>query len=287
MHGNNVEEAIGAGKLAAPRSESISISSPLGEMPPVSSSENFSISSGSIPRKPVADSTTGSIAGSSLNGKPVIPGAYPSDISKTEGARIETPMTPPYLDEPKAPTISFHSSDDVSFLGSSDHGDDTHKIAVEIPSAPLTPPSEKETIQHSDADEKEETPPESAPQDVQEIPETTEDPQEPVDNDPVISEWNFTLPRITPPKSFVPGGRFGMEEFSMRDVIGAIQNGVEYQKIQDYLHFFDRSKISKLINGEVSRFPTIFYAGKMTFTYKANPGLIQQLLQLNEMTKRF
>lgn len=267
MYGNNLEDAIGAGKLAVPRSSTPN--QPGMSVAGSSGNSSASAESLSVPRKPVADSSTGNVVDPSWHSRQSIPGEYPSDSGKPDNRRNETPVTPPYLGESDAPPINFYSPNDVKFSGSDD-GEDTHKIPVEPPPGVLTPPSEKEPIQYGDGGDKQEvsqvpTSPQDVPDapDLSDLQEPIKKPDDLVKKDPANSKWDFTLPLVNPPKSFVPGGKSGTEEFSMRDVVGAVQNGVEFKQIYDYLQAFDRSKITKALNQELYEFPTIFFAGKI------------------------
>jgi hypothetical protein len=83
------------------------------------------------------------------------------------------------------------------------------------------------------------------------------------DDDSVFTEapeWNFMLPNITAPKELTPGGEDGSGPSSLRDLIGAVQHGAGYDKVQNYLGYYDRKIVSKNINGSLEGFPAMFYA---------------------------
>jgi hypothetical protein len=75
-------------------------------------------------------------------------------------------------------------------------------------------------------------------------------------------EWDFVLPNIGATQELVPGGADGTGVFSLRDLIGAMQQGVSPEKIQNYLSYYvhDKKAISKILRGCINGFPTMFYA---------------------------
>jgi hypothetical protein len=75
-------------------------------------------------------------------------------------------------------------------------------------------------------------------------------------------EWDFILPRIKSPSGLVPGGVDGEGTFSMRDLLGAVQNGFEYDKIDSYISYYDRKVVEKRMKEDVLGFPPIFYAAE-------------------------
>jgi len=72
-------------------------------------------------------------------------------------------------------------------------------------------------------------------------------------------EWDFVLPVI--PLPFNLGTRLTeeYENFNLRDLVGAMQNGAGLQAIQNYLERFDRGRIREQINDDIDGFPAMFY----------------------------
>jgi hypothetical protein len=80
---------------------------------------------------------------------------------------------------------------------------------------------------------------------------------------PDSSEWNFWLPTIPAPQSFQPGGIDGSAQFSMQDLIGAMQHGATYEQIQAYLGHHSHpnpNTVRSKINDPVQQFHPLFYA---------------------------
>ena len=74
-----------------------------------------------------------------------------------------------------------------------------------------------------------------------------------------IHEWDFVLPVIPAGPNIVPGGGDGSSPFSLRELIGAMQHGANYDMIIGYLGYYDRKTISHNINGLVEGIPAMFY----------------------------
>ena len=73
-------------------------------------------------------------------------------------------------------------------------------------------------------------------------------------------EWDFILPVISPSTSNPWLSVIGEDEnFNLRDLIGAMQNGAGPQIVQNYLGRFDRAKIREQINSDIDGFPAMFY----------------------------
>ncbi|KAH6678223.1 P-loop containing nucleoside triphosphate hydrolase protein [Halenospora varia] len=73
-------------------------------------------------------------------------------------------------------------------------------------------------------------------------------------------EWDFRLPRMAPPPLLELGMGEGTDEFSIRDLTAAIQNGVSHQTIHNYLAYYERSIVKRHINEDVDGYPPMFYA---------------------------
>lgn len=74
-------------------------------------------------------------------------------------------------------------------------------------------------------------------------------------------EWDFVLPVIEPPAQLNPGGPDGTSPFSLRELIGAMQHGANYNQIRAYLGHQDQRTIKGMIKtGQVEGFPVMFYA---------------------------
>lgn len=90
--------------------------------------------------------------------------------------------------------------------------------------------------------------------DEQVSPEVPEEDKEP----PTPPEWDYALPRLTPPTDLAYDG---IETFSFRDLVAAMQNNVGFGKIQSYISSYDDKTFSKAVKKEkVLGFPSIFYA---------------------------
>jgi hypothetical protein len=84
-----------------------------------------------------------------------------------------------------------------------------------------------------------------------------EDPMVEVVKEP---EWNFILPEIPPPPSLTPGVGEGNDGFSLRDLIGAIQHGIDVRFVTEYLAYYDSDVIRKHLCDTLEGFPSIFFA---------------------------
>lgn len=84
--------------------------------------------------------------------------------------------------------------------------------------------------------------------------------------DPFI-KCNLVLPQIPAPRNPINDGSL---EFSLRDVIGAIQNGETCEQVRTYLAFHDAQEVQLHINDDVEGFPAIFYVVETR-----NPDLVR------------
>ncbi|KAN0104943.1 P-loop containing nucleoside triphosphate hydrolase [Hyaloscypha variabilis] len=73
-------------------------------------------------------------------------------------------------------------------------------------------------------------------------------------------EWNFILPEIPPPPSLTPGVGEGNDGFNLRDLVGAIQHGIDVRFVTEYLAYYDSDFIRTQISDTVEGFPSIFFA---------------------------
>lgn len=73
------------------------------------------------------------------------------------------------------------------------------------------------------------------------------------------SEWDFILPEIPPPPSLTPRVGEGSDGFSLRDVIGAIQDGIDVRFVAEYLAYYDSNIICRHICATLEGFPSIFF----------------------------
>jgi len=73
-------------------------------------------------------------------------------------------------------------------------------------------------------------------------------------------EWDFVLPVVPPPPTLVPGLGNSSDDFDVYSLIGAIQHGIDFHTMQNYLAYYDKSQVKSEINEEVYGFPAMFYA---------------------------
>lgn len=73
--------------------------------------------------------------------------------------------------------------------------------------------------------------------------------------DPFI-KCNLVLPRLPAPSNPINDGSPG---FSLRDLLGAIQNGATREEVRSYLAFHKAQNIQSRINHDVEGFPATFY----------------------------
>jgi hypothetical protein len=73
-------------------------------------------------------------------------------------------------------------------------------------------------------------------------------------------EWNFILPEIPPPPSLTPGVGEGNDGFSLRDLVGAIQHGIDVRFVTEYLAYYDFDVIRRHLCDTLEGFPSIFFA---------------------------
>ncbi|KAH0561971.1 hypothetical protein GP486_003322 [Trichoglossum hirsutum] len=74
------------------------------------------------------------------------------------------------------------------------------------------------------------------------------------------SEWDFILPEIPAPPALTPGAGEGDDGFSLQDLVGAVQHGINSRFINNYLVYYDKEIVKKHLNGTVESFPSIFFA---------------------------
>ncbi|KAJ2897400.1 hypothetical protein MKZ38_004701 [Zalerion maritima] len=72
--------------------------------------------------------------------------------------------------------------------------------------------------------------------------------------------WDFTLPRLPSPGPLSATNADGVTQLSIEELTGAIQDGVEIEKVQNYLNNFSRSQVARYINQEIMGIPPMFYA---------------------------
>ena len=72
--------------------------------------------------------------------------------------------------------------------------------------------------------------------------------------------WDLVLPVIPLPVANPrPGSAQDFEEFNLRNIVVAMQNGASVQTVQTYLERFDRAKVREHINEKIDGFPAMFY----------------------------
>lgn len=90
------------------------------------------------------------------------------------------------------------------------------------------------------------------------------------DQEDDAEEWDFVLPRVPPPKPLTNGGKDGSGDFSLHELVGAIQNGASCARIRNYLAFYSPDTVRAQINACVAGFPAVFYVAETR-----NPELIR------------
>jgi hypothetical protein len=85
-------------------------------------------------------------------------------------------------------------------------------------------------------------------------------PENPMVEDVKEPEWNFILPEIPPPPSLTPGVGEGNDGFSLRDLVGAIQHGIDIRFVTEYLAYYDSDVIRRHLCDTLEGFPSIFFA---------------------------
>ena len=85
-------------------------------------------------------------------------------------------------------------------------------------------------------------------------------PENPMVEDVKEPEWNFILPEIPPPPSLTPGVGEGNDGFSLRDLVGAIQHGIDVRFVTEYLAYYDSDFIRRHLCDTLEGFPSIFFA---------------------------
>jgi hypothetical protein len=85
-------------------------------------------------------------------------------------------------------------------------------------------------------------------------------PKNPMVEDVKELGWNFILPEIPPPPSLTPGVGEGNDGFSLRELIGAIQHGIDVRLVTEYLAYYDSDVIKRHLCDTVEGFPSIFFA---------------------------
>jgi hypothetical protein len=71
--------------------------------------------------------------------------------------------------------------------------------------------------------------------------------------------WDLILPLIQPSSNLLPSSGFG-SRLSIRDLVGATQYGTTAETPHNYLINFRNKPYPGVINDDVERFPTMFYA---------------------------
>lgn len=90
------------------------------------------------------------------------------------------------------------------------------------------------------------------------------------DHEDDAEEWDFVLPRVPPPKPLTNGGKNGSDDFSLYELVGAIQNGESCARVRNYLAFYKHETVRAQINANVGGFPAVFYVAETR-----NPELIR------------
>jgi hypothetical protein len=85
-------------------------------------------------------------------------------------------------------------------------------------------------------------------------------PKNPMVEDVKEPGWNFILPEIPPPPSLTPGVGEGNDGFSLRELIGAIQHGIDVRLVTEYLAYYDSDVIQRHLCDTLEGFPSIFFA---------------------------
>lgn len=86
------------------------------------------------------------------------------------------------------------------------------------------------------------------------------EPEDPTIEDVTSREWDFVLPEITPPPTLTPAVGEGNNGFSLRDLVGAIQNGVNIRFVAEYLAYYDPDFIREQLCDTLEGLPSIFFA---------------------------
>ncbi|KAI9052990.1 hypothetical protein LZ554_003261 [Drepanopeziza brunnea f. sp. 'monogermtubi'] len=73
-------------------------------------------------------------------------------------------------------------------------------------------------------------------------------------------EWDFKLPEIPAPPTLTPGAGDGNDGFSLHDLVGAIQHGVDIRLVTEYLAYYDSSVVRKHLGDTLRGLPSIFFA---------------------------
>jgi len=96
--------------------------------------------------------------------------------------------------------------------------------------------------------------------DVEDSAHNAAEPEDPIVEDVESPEWNFILPEIPPPPTLTPGVGEGNDGFSLRDLIGAIQHGIDIRFVTEYLAYYDPEFIRRHLCDTLEGFPSIFFA---------------------------
>lgn len=73
-------------------------------------------------------------------------------------------------------------------------------------------------------------------------------------------QWDIVLPQIPAPEILINGGEDGSGDFSLPELVGAIQQGdVSVERIRNYLSFYPINIINSCINKSLEGYPAIFY----------------------------
>lgn len=169
-------------------------------------------------------------------------------------------MDPPDTEQFVADTLGISNGRARALLRSTNNDPDKaiisyHKFIVALPQPPSKPEVLADEQSMSESTTVTATPPSESSSSDQE-------------ND--AEEWDFTLPRIPPPKPLTNGGKDGSGEFFLGELVGAIQNGESCARVRNYLAFYSPDTVRAHINAPVAGFPAAFYVAETR-----NPELIR------------
>ena len=74
--------------------------------------------------------------------------------------------------------------------------------------------------------------------------------------------WDFRIPSLAFSGTYSPGGVDGSAPFSIRNLLGAIQQGMSHEEVKAYLSHYNQSNpraVSRAINDTVDGIPVMFY----------------------------
>lgn len=82
---------------------------------------------------------------------------------------------------------------------------------------------------------------------------------DPIEDDIPKAEWDFILPKILPPPTLLPGAGEGNDGFSLQDLVGAIQDGIDIRLVTEYLEYYDATVVRRHLSDNLEGFPSIFF----------------------------